>query len=165
MPTAQRNTILDSVVTALQSISGAPNYFYTVHSESVSRTLKPIDHVTIFPALFVAEGPELRKWETFGAQLLTAILDVVIWGYSRADGSIAIDAAHAKEALIHDVDVALSTALISNQFNGTVIDIAPRGTTIRIETDEGVASLLDSRDVGVFRARVPVLYRQIWGQP
>src|SRR2546423_12440643 len=98
MPTSTRNTILDNVVAALQSISGAPDYFYTTHPESVSRILMPVDRITTFPALFVTEGSESRRWETMGTQLLTNIFEIVIWGYARADGSIAFDASHAKEA-------------------------------------------------------------------
>jgi hypothetical protein len=165
MPTSQRNLILDNVVVALQAISGAPTYFYTVAPASVSRVLRPIDKVSVFPALFVSEGAETRRWQSVGPQLLTNTLEIVIWGYARADGAIASDATHAKEALIHDVDLALATALNANQFGGSIVDLIPAGSSATIDTDEGLAAFLGAPDVGVFRMRVPVIYRQTWGQP
>ncbi len=165
MPTVQRNLILDNVVAALQAISGAPNYFYTLHPEAVSRVLMPVDRITIFPALFVTEGTESSRWQTVGPQLLTNIFEVVIWGYSRADGSIATDATHAKEALLHDVEVALAAALEPGQLSGSIVDFIPSGSTLTIETDEGLAAFLGAPDVGVFRMRLPVIYRRGWGQP
>ncbi|HTY53924.1 MAG TPA: hypothetical protein VMB26_01925 [Candidatus Binataceae bacterium] len=165
MPTAQRNLILDNVVIALQAISGAPDYFYTVDPESVTRILMPVDRITIFPALFVTEGNETSRWQTVGPQLLTNIFEIVIWGYARADGSIAIDATHAKEALLHDVEVALAAALEPGDLNGTIVDFIPSGTTLSIETDEGLAAFFGAPDVGVFRMRLPVIYRRGWGQP
>ena len=80
MPTSQRNAILDQVVAALQAISGAPNFFYSLHPESVSRVLMPVDRITAFPALFVTEGSESRRWQTAGAQMLTNNFEIVIWG-------------------------------------------------------------------------------------
>ncbi|MGD0076811.1 MAG: hypothetical protein ABSD31_21150, partial [Candidatus Binataceae bacterium] len=130
MPTVQRNLILDNVVAALQAISGAPNYFYTVQPEAVSRVLMPVDRITIFPALFVTEGTESSRWQTVGPQLLTNIFEIVIWGYSRADGSIATDATHAKEALLHDVEVALAAALEPGQLGGSIVDFIPSGSTL-----------------------------------
>jgi len=165
MPTAQRNLILDNMVTALQAISGAPNYFYSVHPKAVSRVLKPVDRITIFPALFVTEGTESSRWQTLGPQLLTNIFEIVIWGYARADGSIASDATRAKEALLHDVEVALAAALEPGQLNGSIVDFIPAGTTLSVETDEGLAAFFGAPDVGVFRMRLPVIYRHAWGQP
>ncbi len=165
MPTSQRNLILDNVVAALQAISGAPNYFYTAAPQSVSRVLRPIDQVSVFPALFVTEGSETRRWQTVGAQLLTSVLDIVIWGYARADGAIATDATHAKEALIHDVDLALATAFNVSQFGGSVVDLIPTGSSATVDTAAGVAAFLGGPDIGVFRMRVPAIYRQSWGQP
>jgi hypothetical protein len=165
MASAQRNLILDSVVIALQAISGTPDYFYVVHPESVSRILLPIDRVSVFPALFVTEGTESRRWQTVGPQLLTNIFEIVIWGYARADGSVASDATHAKEALLHDIDLALARSLIASQLNGTVVDISPAGTTMIVETDEGLSAFAGAPDVGVIRLRIPVIYRQTWGHP
>jgi hypothetical protein len=165
MPTSQRNLILDNVAAALQAISGAPGYFYTVAPQSVSRLLRPIDQVSVFPTLFVTEGSESRRWQSLGGQLLTNVLDVVIWGYARADGTIASDATHAKEALIHDVDLALATALSAGQFGGSIVDLIPAGSSATVETDEGLAAFVGAPDIGVFRMRLPVVYRQTWGQP
>lgn len=165
MPISQRNLILDNVVAALQGISGQPNYFYAVHPEAVSRVLMPVDRIALFPALFVTEGAESRRWQTVGPQLLTNIFELVIWGYARADGSIATDATHAKEALLHDVDLALATALDPGQLNGSIVDMIPAGSALTVETDEGLAAFFGAPDVGVFRMKVPVVYRQAWGQP
>jgi hypothetical protein len=160
-----RNSILDNVVTALQAISGAPDYFYVVHPESVSRILTPVDRLSVFPALFVTEGTETRRWQTVGPQLLTCTLELVIWGYARADGSVGADATHAKEALLHDVDVALAGAFNSTQFNGSIVDVAPAGNSMSVETDEGLAAFMGAPDIGVFRVKMPVVYRMAWGQP
>jgi|HubBroStandDraft_6_1064221.scaffolds.fasta_scaffold159415_2 hypothetical protein len=165
MPTSQRNLILDNLVSALQAISGAPNYFYSVHPKAVSRVLTPVDRITTYPALFVTEGSETSRWQTLGPQLLTNVFEIVIWGYARADGSIAIDATHAKEALLHDVDVALASALEPGQLNGSIVDFIPSGTTLNVDTDEGLTAFFGAPDVGVFRMRLPVIYRRTWGQP
>jgi len=164
MPTAQRNLILDNVVAALQAISGAPNYFYALRPESVSRILMPVERISVFPALFVTEGSESRRWQALGPQLLTNIFELVIWGYARADGSIAIDATHAKEALLHDVDLALATALDPGQLNGSIVDFIPAGSTLTVETDEGLAAFFGAPDIGVFRMKLPVIYRSAWEQ-
>ena len=165
MAASQRNLVLDAFVSALTAISGPPNYFYACTPQSVSRMLRSVEQVSVFPALFVTEGSESRRWETLGGQLLTNMFELVIWGYAVADGSVALDASHAKEALIHDVDVALASALSANSFNGTIVDLIPAGTSMTVETDEGLAAVLGTPDVGVFRMRVPVIYRQTWGQP
>jgi hypothetical protein len=164
MPTAQRNLILDNVVAALQTISGAPDYFYTLRPESVSRVLMLVERISVFPALFVTEGSESRRWQTLGPQLLTSIFELMIWGYARADGSIAIDATHAKEALLHDVDLALASALDPGQLNGSIVDFIPAGTTLTVETDEGLAAFFGAPDIGVFRMKLPVIYRCAGGQ-
>jgi hypothetical protein len=158
MPTAQRNLILDNVV------SGAPDYFYTLRPESVSRVLMLVERISVFPALFVTEGSESRRWQTLGPQLLTSIFELMIWGYARADGSIAIDATHAKEALLHDVDLALASALDPGQLNGSIVDFIPAGTTLTVETDEGLAAFFGAPDIGVFRMKLPVIYRCAGGQ-
>lgn len=163
MPTSLRNSILDNMVAALQGISGAPNYFYTLNPVAVSRVVRPVDQVSVFPSLFVTEGSETRKWQTVGPQLLTNSFDVIIWGYARADAAVAPDATHAKEALIHDVDLALASAFNASQLGGSIVDIAPSGSTIKVETDEGLAALLATPDVGVFKMTIPVIYRQAWG--
>src|SRR5438045_4831956 len=142
MPTSQRNAILDQVVAALQAISGAPNFFYSLHPESVSRVLMPVDRITVFPALFVTEGSESRRWQTLGAQMLTNNFEIVIWGYARADGSIAADATHAKETLIHDVDLALVAALDAGHLGGSIVDIIPSGTAMTVQTDEGLSAFM-----------------------
>lgn len=165
MASSMRDAILDNVVQTLQTISGEPNYFYTLASGSVSRVLTTVERVIVFPALFVTEGTENRRWETVGPQILSNILEIVIWGYARADGAVALDSAHARQALIHDVDVALAAAFTTNQLGGTVVDVLPSGSSMTLETDEGLAAVMGGSDVGVFRMRIPVLYRQTWGQP
>jgi hypothetical protein len=163
MPTAQRNAILDSFVTALRAIAGGTNYFYSVNPAAVSRVLRSVDQASVFPALYVTEGTESRRWQTVGPQLLSNTLEIVIWGYAKADAAVAPDASHAKEALIHDVDVALAAAFNGGLLDESVVDLAPSGSAITIETDEGLAAMLAVPDIGVFRMRVPVLYRLQWG--
>lgn len=129
--TTRRQSIINSLVTALKGIDGSGDYLSNVFN-NVTPRLKFWDEVEDFPSIHLNAGSETRDYQ--GGGYKDRFLSVTIRVYVKEE-----DAVEALDKLLEDIETVIETnsrLQYTDRQNKT--QYTQQITVVSIDTDEGV---------------------------